>query len=280
MMKTSRFIFIPFAFGVIGTASIALAQEPVQLKFSRVVDLTLPIETNLAGIPGFKIYADNPSQVAIIAAMTEGQKEMLRSEGMTLSNNVEINGRSMISVLSIMTHNGTHIDAPRHMMENGFPVDQLPLAQVAKEGVLISLPNKGPNSSVSVKDILDTGVVLGPDRIPVIQTGWTDKMWGKPEFWAQMPYLEAGVGALMASKGVPAVALDVFPEKTLWRGVKLDAGEVWVANHLALFEKGIPLIQFVTNLSQIGTNKFFLVALPLKIKGGDASPARVVALVE
>jgi kynurenine formamidase len=61
--------------------------------------------------------------------MTEGQKEMLRSEGMTLSSNVEINGRSMISVLSIMTHNGTHIDAPRHMIERGFPVDQLPLAR-------------------------------------------------------------------------------------------------------------------------------------------------------
>ena len=151
MMKASRFIFVPFALGIIGTASIAVAQEPVQLKFSRVVDLTLPIETNMAGIPGFKIYADNPSQVAIIAAMTEGQKEMLRSEGMTLSNNVEINGRSMISVLSIMTHNGTHIDAPRHMIESGFPVDQLPLAQVAKEGVLISLPNKGPNSSVTLQ---------------------------------------------------------------------------------------------------------------------------------
>ena len=98
--------------------------------------------------------------------MTESQKEMLRAEGMTMSNNVEINGRSMISVLSIMTHNGTHIDAPRHMMEKGFPVDQLPLAQVAKEGVLISLPNKGPNSSVSVKDILDSGVALGPDLPP------------------------------------------------------------------------------------------------------------------
>src|SRR3954466_13389569 len=86
MMKASKFIFVPFARGIIGAASIAVAQEPVQLKFSRVVDLTLPIETNMAGIPGFKIYADNPSQVAIIAAMTEGQKEMLRSEGMTLSD--------------------------------------------------------------------------------------------------------------------------------------------------------------------------------------------------
>jgi kynurenine formamidase len=96
----------------LGTASVAFAQAPVQLKFSRVVDLTLPVESNMAGIPGFKIYADNPSQVAIIAAMTEAQKEMLRAEGMTLGNTVEINGRSMISILSIMTHNGTHIDAP------------------------------------------------------------------------------------------------------------------------------------------------------------------------
>jgi kynurenine formamidase len=174
----------------------------------------------------------------------------------------------------------SHIDAPRHMLEKGSPIDQMPLGQLVKEGVLINLPNKGPNSVVTVKEIEESGVELGPDRIPIIHTGFTENTWGKPEFWTQMPYLEAGVGALMASKGVPAVALDVFPEKPLWRGVKLDAGEVWVANHLALFEKGIPLIQFVTNLSQIGTNKFLLVALPLKIKGGDASPARVVALVE
>ena len=66
--------------------------------------------------------------------------------------------------------------------------------QVAKEGVVINLSHKGPNSSVSVQDIIDTGVRLGPDRIPMIYTGWTEKTWGKPEFWSQMPYLEPGVG--------------------------------------------------------------------------------------
>jgi kynurenine formamidase len=40
------------------------------------------------------------------------------------------------------------------------------------------------------------------------------------------------------------------------------------------------LIQFVTNLSQIGSNKLVLVAMPLKMKGADASPARVIALVD
>jgi kynurenine formamidase len=36
----------------------------------------------------------------------------------------------------------------------------------------------------------------------------------------------------------------------------------------------------VTNLSQIGNNRFTVVAVPLAIKGADASPVRVIALVE
>jgi kynurenine formamidase len=280
MSTAKKFVFLAFMLSVLGAAPTGWAQTPVQLKYTRVVDLTLPIESNMAGIPGLKSYADNPSRVTIIAAITEAQKELLRAEGLTLSNNLVVNGRSMISVLSILVHNGTHIDAPRHMIDKGYPVDQIPLSQVAKEAALINLPQKGANSSVSVKDIVDTGVEFGPDVIPVINTGWTEKTWGKPEFWEQMPYLEPGVGEFMAKKNVPAVAMDVFPEKALWRGVKLDPGEVWVANHLALLEKGIPMIQFVTNLSQIGKNRFVMIAAPLKIKGADASPARVLALVE
>jgi arylformamidase len=277
---SKKFVCLAFALSTLAIASAGWAQTPVQLNYTRVVDLSLPIESNMAGIPGLKTYAENPSRVTVLAAITEAQKELLRAEGMTLANNLAVNGRSMISVLSILVHNGTHIDAPRHMVDKGEPVDQVPLERVAKEGVLINLPNKGADSSVSVKDIVDSGVEFGPNLIPVINTGWTEKMWGKPGFWEQMPYLEPGVGELMAKKNVPAVAMDVFPEKAIWRGVKLDPGEVWVANHLALLEKGIPMIQFVTNLSQIGKSRFVLIAAPLRIKGGDASPARVLALVE
>src|SRR5215813_4892301 len=202
MSKAKTCVFLSFALSMFGTA-LGWAQTPVQLKYTRVVDLTLPIESNMAGIPGLKSYADNPSRVTVIAAITEAQKELLRAEGMTLSNNLAVNGRSMISVVSILVHNGTHIDAPRHMIDKGYPVDQIPLGQVAKEAVLINLPHKGGNSSVSVKDILDTGVDFGPDVIPVINTGWTEKTWGKPEFWEQMPYLEPGVGELWRRKTCP-----------------------------------------------------------------------------
>jgi Putative cyclase len=119
-------------------------------------------------------HADNPSKVDVVT-VTEAQKGQLQIEGMTLNSNLAVNGRAMISVLSILVHNGTHIDAPRHMMEKGSPIDQMPLGQLAKEGALINLPNKGPNSVVTVKDIEDSGVELGPDRIPIIHTGFTEK---------------------------------------------------------------------------------------------------------
>ena len=277
MMKARILVLLSL---VLGTASVALAQAPVQLKFSRVVDLTLPIESNMAPIPGFKAYAENPSRVNVISSITEAQKEALSAEGMTLSSNHEVNNRAMITVLSILVHNGTHIDAPRHMVEKGIPIDQMPVSQFVKEGVLINLPGKGPNSVVTVKEVAESGVEIRPNTIVMINTGWTDRMWGKPGFWEQMPYLERGVAEYVANKGAAGLAIDVFPEKPLWRGVKLDPGEVWIANHLALMQRNLPLIQFVTNLSQIGNGRFTVVAIPLAIKGGDASPVRVIALVE
>jgi arylformamidase len=279
-MRSRLIAFAALALALAGCAYAPPAKPPVAVKFSRIVDLTVPIESNMPGIPGIGTYSNNPSKVDVLSVMTEAQKAQLQAEGMTLRPNVEVNNRSMISVLSILVHNGTHIDAPRHMLERGHAVDQFALEGMVKQAVLINLPNKGPNSVITVKDILDTGVAFGPDVIPVINTGWTEKMWGKPGFWEQMPYLDAGVGDLMAQRGVTAVAMDVFPEKPLWRGVRLAPGEVWVANHLAMLNKGIAMIQFVTNMSKIGKDRFTLVAAPLNIKGGEASPARVFALVE
>jgi kynurenine formamidase len=138
MIKTRMLVAASF---VVTTVSVAVAQ-PVELKFSRVVDLTLPIASNMPPIPGIRAYADNPSRVTAITAISEAQKQALQAEGVTLSDNLAVNGRSMNSVLSILVHNGTHIDAPRHMLEKGYPVDQVQLAQVVKEGVLINLPNK------------------------------------------------------------------------------------------------------------------------------------------
>jgi arylformamidase len=256
-----------------------MANMLTQIKYSRIVDLTVPIESRMPGIPGVPVYEKNPSRVDVVGIMNDGQRKAVAAEGLTIRDDVVVNGRSMISTFFTLVHNGTHIDAPRHALENGYPIDQTPLEQLVRKAVLITLPHKGANTTISVKDIVGTGVEFGPDVVPIIHTGWTEKMWGKAGFWEQIPYLEQGVGDFFAEKKVSAVGLDIFPEKATWR-VPLDPGEVWMANHIALLEKGVAIIQFLTNMSKIGDGRFSIVALPLKIRGGDGSPARVIALVE
>jgi len=109
MMTARTLVLVSLA---LGAASVALAQQPVQLKFSRVVDLTIPIESNMPGIPGIKTYVDNPSKVDVVTAITEAQKGQLETEGMTLNSNLAVNGRAMISVLSILVRHPHRCPSP------------------------------------------------------------------------------------------------------------------------------------------------------------------------
>ena len=101
MMKARIPIIVLLALGV---TSVAWAQQPVQLKFSRVVDLTIPIESNMPGIPGIKTYADNPSKVDVVTAMTEAQKSQLQTEGLTLNSNLAVNGRAMLKSTALFLY--------------------------------------------------------------------------------------------------------------------------------------------------------------------------------
>src|SRR5262245_62868402 len=80
MMKARTLVLVLL---MLGAASAALAEQPVQLKFSRVVDLTIPIVSNMPGIPGIKTYADNPSKVDVVTDITEAQKGQVETTGMT-----------------------------------------------------------------------------------------------------------------------------------------------------------------------------------------------------
>jgi len=50
--------------------------------------------------------------------------------------------------------------------------------------------------------------------------------------------------------------------------------------HDVFFPAGITVIEYLTNLDQIGATRCQFIALPLKLEGGDGSPVRAVALVD
>jgi arylformamidase len=243
----------------------------------RIVDLTLPVVSGMAGIPKIPFYDKYPTRIQAVTVVNEDQRALLGRERVDLLADAPAIG-SMNTVIALNTHVGTHIDAPRHFYADGEAIDRMPLDRmVLRKAVVIDMSQKGAGEGVTAADLDRAGAAPAAGEIAVIKTLWTDRAWGKPEFWQDTIYLDPSVGAWMEARGVAAVAMDCFPEKPFWRMTLTP--EERGANHKRWLKAGIPLIQMLTNLDRIAP-RFRLVALPLRLEGMDGSPARVIGIEE
>jgi arylformamidase len=242
---------------------------------SRIVDLTLPVTSGMAGIPKIAFYEQYPTRVQAVTVVSEDQRATLAAEGVDLLPDAPVIN-SMNTVFTLNTHIGTHIDAPRHFYADGPSITDLPLDRIVmRQAVVLDVSHKAAGQGVTADDLDRTGVRPGPGQIAVIKTLWTDRAWGTPEFWENTIHLEPSVGEWTTARGIAAVAMDCFPEKPFWRMALTPAERG--ANHKRWLKAGIPMIQLLTHLDRIGS-RFMLVALPLKLKGMDGAPARVIGI--
>jgi kynurenine formamidase len=242
---------------------------------SRIVDLTLPVTSGMAGIPKIAFYEQHPTRVQAVTVVNDDQRATLAKERVdVLPGAPAIN--SMNTVFTLNTHIGTHIDAPRHFYADGASITDLALDRIVmREAVVLDVSRKKAGEGVTADDLERTGVKPGPGQIAVIKTLWTDRAFGKPEFWNETIHLEPSVGEWVERQGVSAVAMDCFPEKPFWMMTLTPAERG--ANHKRWLKAGIPMIQMLTRLDSIAPT-FTLVALPLNLKGMDGAPARVIGI--
>ncbi len=241
----------------------------------QITDLSLPINRHMAGIPGRHEYLDNPTRCVVFSSLGEGQLEHLRQQNLEIADDCQI-AHHMMSRVEIVTHIGTHIDAPCHFLDGTASIDEVPLDSTVKPGRVIPLSHLPPRSPVTANAILETGVDFDSSVIPLLHTGWTDRAWGTEQFWNEMIYLDTSAAALMVERGVSAVAMDFFPEAPYWLGI--DVGAAPGRNHRTLLGNQTILIQMLTNIGAIPEGAFRLVGVPLRLEGLDGSPARVFAM--
>ena len=80
-----------------------------------------------------------------------------------------------------------------------------------------------------------------------------------------------------------AVGYDYPPDYTLRTGIFSPGTKVpreECTTHFAFFPAGITVIEYLTNLHEIGAARCRFLALPLRLEGADGSPVRAVALVD
>lgn len=187
-------------------------------------------------------------------------------------------------------HGGTHLDAPVHFAEGKLPMDQIPLEQLMGDAVVVDVSaqaSANPDYQVAVEDFVAWERVNGPlskDAIVLLRTGF-GKFW--PDRERYMGTAERGAAAvaklhfpglhpdaarwLLAERAIKAIGLDT---------PSIDYGQSTLfESHRILFEKNIPAFENLANLDQLPSKGIWVIALPMKIKGGSGGPLRIVARV-
>lgn len=158
------------------------------------------------------------------------------------------------------SHSGTHIDAPMHMYRDGASIDRVPLSNLVGPARVIRVKAR-PGDSIDV-DSIDPELLDEP-RV-ILDSGWYTR-WATEDYYRDFPVLTPGLAKLMVGKGIRCVVVDL-PLSLEVHNIILGAGGCQVEN--------------VVGLDQIRGDRVTLVALPLKIAGIDAAPARVIVLEE
>lgn len=164
-----------------------------------------------------------------------------------------------VTKLSLGSHTGTHVDAPRHFIEGGTTVDGLSLESLC-----------GPARVVHIAD--DVSVKrrhLEPHRgvARILLQTRNGALWEKQGFQKDFVYVEPDAADWLVDQRVKLVGIDYLSIE------KFHSSDYHT--HHALLDAGIVIIEGL-DLRQIEPGDYNLYCLPLKVVGADGAPCRAI----
>lgn len=174
------------------------------------------------------------------------------------------------TAVSIPTHVGTHLEAPRHLHEDGKTIDEYPADRWLSRGQVCEVAAE-PLERIDV-DRIDPPAEPEPGDALLLRTGWEEHV-GEDRYFEQ-PYLSAEAAAWIAEAGFGWVGVD-SPSPEMPVGLREEPFDYPV--HATLLENDVPIAEHVTNLAAVAGEVVDVVALPLRYVGSDGAHARIVA---
>jgi kynurenine formamidase len=246
-----------------------------------LVDLSAPIRPDPPEFPDplrteieFEDHADGAEAVQTLFGVGS---ELLRDG----------EGWATETFLRFGTHNSTHVDAPWHYNSKigGEPaqtIDQLPLEWFYAPGMVIDASDRADGEVLSEDDVRErVPRDLEPLDIVLVRTG-RDEFYDEPDYIARGPGVSAEATRWMFEQGVRVMGIDAWGwDAPLFKQAEQakDAGEqgiFWAAHQVDL---PYAQIERLFNLAELPGEGFTVACFPLRIVGGSAAPARVVAIL-
>jgi kynurenine formamidase len=186
-------------------------------------------------------------------------------------------------------HGGTHLDAPVHFAAGHPGADQVPLERLIGPAVVVAVRGaaaEDPDYLVSVADLeawIEANGAFPEHAIVLFDTGfaarWPDAAHylGTSERGAaavpllHFPGISPEAARWLVDRRVAAVGIDTA---SVDRGQSTD-----FLTHRILYEADIPGFENVADLGALPAIGAFVVALPMKIRGGSGAPLRIAAFL-
>ena len=168
-----------------------------------------------------------------------------------------------MSHININTHNGTHVDSPRHFYADGKTIEDMPLDALMGPTRVIEIKDK---DSIKSKELEAHNIKAG-ERI-LFKTR-NSELYKTDKFVEDYVYIETEAGRYLKDKKVSVVGIDYQAIGTI-----KDKQNIFDV-HKILLGAGIWVIE-VINLSGVKAGMYEMICLPLRIKDGDAGPARAI----
>nr|WP_231620752.1 cyclase family protein [Fictibacillus sp. 7GRE50] len=174
--------------------------------------------------------------------------------------NTAQNGHVTETRISMDVHTGTHVDAPLHMVPGGDTIETLPIEKLVRKAKVIDLTSS--TGFISAEDLADKDIQKDDFVLFKTKNSWDT------EFNFEFIYVNSDAAKVLAEIGVAGVGIDAL-------GV--ERAQENHPTHKQLFQNNIIIIEGL-QLKDVPEGEYLMVAAPLKIRGLDASPARIVLI--
>ncbi len=177
----------------------------------------------------------------------------------------ENRGTGITSKIELSSHTGTHIDAPKHFLFDKSGADKIDLKKIIGPCRVI-IPTLSPphEGEIERESLLKYKISRG-ERI-LLKTH-NSALYKKGRFTSDYISLSLEAAQFLAKKKISLIGIDYL-------GIEAKSAPGHPV-HKVLLKAGIVILEGL-DLSKVKAGSYNLTALPLRIAGGDGSPARAV----
>lgn len=209
----------------------------------KIIDLSHVIETGMPVFPGTK-------DATITDAFT------IKEDGFNEK------------MLNLLTHTGTHLDCPKHMIESRKTTDRMSVEHFFGPGWVYDC-RKSLESRFITPDMIELDKLKKTD-FALFYTGWNE-LWGDERYFKGFPTFSQDTITLLINHKIKAVGLDF---------ISADSAESTdFENHKRLLSNDCLIVENLRGLERLFNKSFLFSCFPLKIKDGDGSPVRAVGII-